>query len=267
LFASAHKECKKRHHEGRAHIDALVFSSVVNQRDIGAVIPEIDQVSRRCRVTRADAHQLVVHSWDRALDQFLTDGVLTREEEAVLVRSASALSISRPEMEARGVLAKVAMGRALRDISEGRIPQFIPQPVMPVHLNLQKSEELVWLFERVPYIEQVKQRHYVGATSGMSFRVAKGMYYRVGGIKGHSETTTEMRRVDEGVLGVTTKHLYFSGNQKSFRIPYAKIVSFQPYSDGLGVVKEAANPKPQVFVVGNGWFIYNLVMNVAQGVL
>tara|TARA_R110000868_G_scaffold189695_2_gene433077 strand:+ start:122429 stop:122581 length:153 start_codon:yes stop_codon:yes gene_type:complete len=48
------------------------------------------------------------------------------------------------------------------------------------------------------------------------------------------------------------------------RIKLDKIVSFQPYDDGLGVQRDAATAKPQSFITGDGWFIYNLVMNVAK---
>ena len=56
---------------------------------------------------------------------------------------------------------------------------------------------------------------------------------------------------------------YFSGGGKSFRIRHDKIVSIQPYSDGVGIHRDAATAKPQVFATGDGWFTYNLLMNVS----
>ena len=38
---------------------------------------------------------------------------------------------------------------------------------------------------------------------------------------------------DTGLLGFTTKHLYFSGAKKKFRVRYDKIVDFEPFSDGF----------------------------------
>jgi len=52
--------------------------------------------------------------------------------------------------------------------------------------------------------------------------------------------------------------------EKSVRLPYAKIVSFEPFSDGIGVMRDAATAKPQIFVTGDGWFTYNLVTNLSQ---
>ena len=70
---------------------------------------------------------------------------------------------------------------------------------------------------------------------------------------------TERVHVDTGLVAVTTKQIYFSGADTAFRIPYPKIVSFEPFSNGLGILKDGASAKPQVFVTHDGWFTYNLV--------
>ena len=92
----------------------------------------------------------------------------------------------------------------------------------------------------------------------------KGVYYRTGSFRGHPVETTQTKLVATGLLGVTTKHIYFAGDRTSFRIPYGKVVSFTPFSDGIGVMKDAASARPQTFDTGEGWFIYNLVMNLSQ---
>ncbi len=49
-----------------------------------------------------------------------------------------------------------------------------------------------------------------------------------------------------------------SGNRKKFRVRYDRIVSFDPYYDGFGIMRDAQTAKPQAFQIGNGWFAYNL---------
>jgi len=66
------------------------------------------------------------------------------------------------------------------------------------------------------------------------------------------------------MLIATDKHIYFAGPKKSFRVPYAKIVSFLSFSDGVGLVRDAVSAKPQIFVTGDGWFAYNLLANLAR---
>jgi len=98
----------------------------------------------------------------------------------------------------------------------------------------------------------------------MSVRVAKGLYYRTGSFRGNPIVTSEATHAGTGILGITTKHIYFAGGQKAFRVPYQKIVSFTPYSDGFGLQRDAQTAKPQSFVVGDGWFVYNLVVNLSK---
>ena len=93
---------------------------------------------------------------------------------------------------------------------------------------------------------------------------ARGLYYRVGGFRGERVQTTETTHVDTGLLAATTKHLYFSGPHKGFRVRYDRIVAFKPYRDGIGVQREVATAKPRKFITGDGWFIYNLVTNLAR---
>jgi hypothetical protein len=50
----------------------------------------------------------------------------------------------------------------------------------------------------------------------------------------------------------------------AFRIPYAKIVSFEPFDNGLGIMRDGVSAKPQIFVTHDGWFSYNLVSNLAH---
>ena len=78
------------------------------------------------------------------------------------------------------------------------------------------------------------------------------------------EPDEETVHADAGMLGLTTKHLYFAGARKKFRVRYDKIVSFEPYSDGLGIMRDAQTAKPQTFRTGDGWFAYNLAANLAQ---
>ena len=62
----------------------------------------------------------------------------------------------------------------------------------------------------------------------------------------------------------TTKHLYFSGPKKKFRVRYDRIVDFEPFDDGFGLMRDAQTAKPQSFRAEDGWFAFNLATNLAQ---
>ena len=86
------------------------------------------------------------------------------------------------------------------------------------------------------------------------------------GFKGHAVDRTERVHVDTGLATITSKHIYFyfSGPKKAFRVPYTKIVSFNPFSDGVGIIRDYVTAKPQFFITHDGWFTYNLVTNLAR---
>ena len=65
-------------------------------------------------------------------------------------------------------------------------------------------------------------------------------------------------------IPMTTKHIYFAGNRKKFRVRYDRIVSFDPYDNGFGIMRDAQTARPQAFRTGDGWFVYNLATNLAQ---
>ena len=65
-----------------------------------------------------------------------------------------------------------------------------------------------------------------------------------------------MEQRDAGLLGITTKHLYFKGSHISFRVRMDKIVSFEPFRDGLAIMRDSARAKQEVFTTGTTdvWF-------------
>ena len=65
------------------------------------------------------------------------------------------------------------------------------------------------------------------------------------------------------MLGLTTKHIYFAGEKWKFRVRYDRIVTLEPFDDGVGIMRDAQTAKPQSFVTGDGWFVYNLAVNLA----
>ncbi|MBM4404560.1 MAG: hypothetical protein FJ039_00005 [Chloroflexi bacterium] len=129
---------------------------------------------------------------------------------------------------------------------------------------MQGNEKLLWLFKDVPYHQEKVFRSFEGGHHGVSIRVMRGVTYRVGQFKGHPFESTKLAHVGTGMLGLTTSGLYFSSREKGLKIPYDKIVAFEPYSDGVGVQRDAERALPQIFVTGNGWFVYNLVTTLAK---
>ena len=119
---------------------------------------------------------------------------------------------------------------------------------------LQKTEYLRYAhLEPVEYYEQKKRVRYRNRNAGMSFRVAKGVSVRTGGSRGERQESYETVKEDIGHLVLTTRHLYFHGERRQFRIRLDKVVATLSYQNGLGLTKEGVTAREQVFVTGDDW--------------
>ena len=127
-----------------------------------------------------------------------------------------------------------------------------------------KSEHLLWVFPSVEYLEQKTRREIVGRSTGTSIRVVQGVYFRVGRSKGRPVEYDEVVSRGLGLLAVTTKHIYFHGDSRSFRISFNKIVSVECLSDGVGITRDRASGHPEFFIVGAEEvdFAYDLIQAV-----
>ena len=52
--------------------------------------------------------------------------------------------------------------------------------------------------------------------------------------------------------------------RKKSRLRYDRIMDSKPFSDGFEIMRDAQTAKPQAFKTGDGWFAYNLAVNLAQ---
>ena len=145
----------------------------------------------------------------------------------------------------------------IRDVTQGIVPQ--RQRVNgAVPFNLMKSEQLVWVIQGVDYLEMVVRR---GTSHGVSIRVARGLYHRPSAFRSRPIEWEETVHADSGLLGLTTKHVCFAGSRKRFRVRYDRIVIFDPYDDGFGIMRDAQTAKPQSFQTGDGRSACNIVTN------
>jgi hypothetical protein len=262
LFHTHHEECKKQHDAGVAAMVAAATKAAETGEGIDDLPAALKKIAGDSLVKDGEVHGSLVSGWEGALHAALADKATTVDEESHLAMYAQKLGLSREELNRNGGWNRLAMASTLRQILEGKVPP-VPSLDSTLPFNFLKTESLVWAFPNVRYFEDRTQRQYVGGYQGASIRVMKGVYYHTGGSRGHAVESTSRVEADHGLFAITTKNLYFEGNTKRFRIPYVKVVSFEPYSDGIGVQRDAASAKPQTFVTGEGWFVYNAVVNLA----
>lgn len=86
---------------------------------------------------------------------------------------------------------------------------------------------------------------YSGSSRGVSFRIMKGVSYRVGTNKGHLIKQDRIVESSRGILIITNQRLFLNPfpGKKPVSIPLNKIVSYHCYSNGIEVYKEGSDKR------------------------
>ncbi len=250
MFRRAHKECEigAKHLEGRAS-DAAGSQSAADHFS-----EELLKSSLLPRVRQA----IVDTGFERAVAGTLEDGVISDEEHTALQVYRDRFGVTPGHME-----QDINNGIILRHVLEGDVDALTVNAVgADLPFNFMKSEKLVWVQGGVGYGKTVTRREFKGGSTGYSVRVAKGVYLRQSAFKGRPVSTSSLELVDSGIFGVTTKHIYFAGGQERFRVRHDKVVAYDQYEDGIGIMRDGARAKPELFTGLDGWFAYNLLRNL-----
>jgi hypothetical protein len=258
-----HKECAAAHAQGLDSIRDICVEAALHGIDVNQLPSRARAIGAAAYIDTSDATMAatLARGWGQAVEAAMDDHFLSSEEKRALNRYRAHHNLSAPHLDRNGHFTLFRMMNLLNALSEhGLVPRFDRRAVRPP-FNLMKSEELLWLFGGTDYFEQITRREFRGGSLGVSFRVAKGVYIRPGAFRGRSVESSSMQHTDSGTLGITTKHIYFKGNSKSFRVRLEKIVSFDPYEDGLGIMRDTARAKPEIFRMGatDAWFLLNII--------
>ncbi len=262
FLRTRHAECERRHDEGVERIRAVLAGCFARKEDFYGRRDELMRIASEGHVSQETCRKVYCEAFDAAIDRYLDDGIIDTAEERTVARFMQFSELPQEALNARRSLEKVVQSKVLEDILNGRTPAPRITVGAPFPFMLSKTEHLVWLFRDVTLREQKVRRETVGRTRGVSVRICRGVYYRTGGFRGHPVETTYMQLVGTGMVCLTDKHLYFHCPAKSLKIPLNKILSLDPYANGLGVQKEGVTARPLFFENLDSWFCYNAISNL-----
>lgn len=212
---------------------------------------------------RIQMENACVYGLERQVDFVLQDSIITFEEEKYLMKFISFAGLENKVtlFESRAY-HKIGESLVLRDLQEKGITERVKINGLPIVLD--KNEFLVYVYPSVQCYEEKTGRKYVGGSKGVSMRICKGLYYRVGASKGEAIDYQYQNEIGYGSLIITNKRIVFSGIRKSFKIPIKKIVTITPFDDGVEIIMDGSTPKPYTFTGCDSWFIVNALQLVAE---
>ena len=184
------------------------------------------------------------------------DGRLSEEREDAFVELMGALGMDEQALEAQhpGFVGQVVMGR----LKDGRLPVADSPRLMA------RRGEVVHLEVPATLLKEVVDREYRGGYRGVSFRIAKGVSYRVGGVRGRSVVTgSHLEPADHGVLSISSSRAVFLGNARSMEFPYAKLLNLEVFTDGIRLHSSNRQAAPLFRVTGVSGDVVAATLNAA----
>ncbi len=205
----------------------------------------------------SNLQDIYLESLSKAADSYLSDGILSDEERKRYDTYTDTLKLPLGNLPSKyddSNILKVCQLGFLSDIKNGKKPEVtVNAPIV-----LKSKEYYVWVYPNVTAYEEKTKSEWVGRSSGISVRICKGVYYKVGQSRGHKVETSYMTPTTSGYLIVTNQNLILYSSLKSIKVPIKKIISLIPYSDGVEVQRET-NTKRLIFEGLDSWFLMNLL--------
>ncbi len=195
------------------------------------------------------------------LTNSITDWVISKEDEERIEKLFDDLEIKENELKNNKDVIVFQRAVLMRNIIEGNIPECTVK-WWPI-LNLSKWEKIIYAFDNVSYLELKSKTNYVWASSWISVRIAKWVSYRTSALKWEAIKSMEREESGIGSLIITQKHLIFSSSTKWFKIPFSKIISIQPYTDGITIQRDTAKARPECFQIQDQDFANTLIQNIS----
>lgn len=222
----------------------MLFESVADGSLTQEEIFELERNKEKFGISDEEIKKFKIDTYLSAFHATKADGIITSEEEDELKKIQEYLKI--PDESIITSKEELSKLRLLNEIQNGNIPE-----VQIFNLIKQKGEKAYWSESGNILEEKVIKRGYVGSSQGVSFRIMKGVSYRIGSQKGQLVTETGILPISAGDFVITNKRIIFRGDCKSFAIRLDKILDVQCYSDGIKLF-ENNKSKPRLMQFHKG---------------
>jgi len=171
-------------------------------------------------------------------DAFNADSHLDKQELETLLDIQKATGLSDEEVGYDDRIYPYIYGTMIE--AEGKLP-VVDQTQTGSNQVLLKRNEIVH-FAQVAKLKEMKvvQVGYEGLSQGISFRIAKGVRYHVGGSRGHLVKDERYIVTSAGAFIITNQRvlLHPSAGNKPVSIDLKKILSYNCYENGLIIYKD-----------------------------
>jgi hypothetical protein len=266
-FKEVHEACANASRKGCSEILSVVSSAVAEGKSYADIRPKVEQAKTEGKIPAEDFHAALVNGLSSGAEKLGLAEPLSEDKHSGFLDFIRDAGLTQQELVKTNGYKAAVSSMVLWYVLHGRIAEIADDQQHP--FNLQSGEIPIMMFGSVVYSQETVSRSRQGGYAGASLPLGHGIYYHFGGFQAHTLEKTSLKEIDYGRFLLTTQNMYFGGDHKTFRLPYDHVVRFEPYSDGLGIFRDSASAKPEVFTVANpfsavGWFLFNLTHFLAQ---
>jgi hypothetical protein len=247
-FANAHDECVVRVKGGIERLKTCVTNWVLHGGIYDAGIA--DAIIREAAIPYNESRIAMIDGWSSGAEQRAKAEPISPEGLDLIYKVIQDAGFGPNDFQYTAGGFAMYFSLLIWHVLHHRVSDLPPFRAGQINFNMAAGETPVWLF-KVLLKQYVRQTSYVGSYGGPSIRVASGLYYRFGAVRGHRVESTSLQELDAGDVLLTTRAIYFGGelNGISFRLPYSHIIRFEPYSDAIGIC--ASGQREQIVIPTN----------------
>ena len=248
---------------GAAALKKAALDAALATRHQARRLARVATLLERSDLPDDDGRELLLRVWEQAVVRQLHDTGIDLDREATLLRYARHFELDDAELDHNGMLRQLIQGAAIAEASAGLVPHRMDFPeaaATPFRLN--KSEQLVWLFDNAECRVGRLPSEPSPSITGVMTPDRTLPYYPPRQFVGRDVPPQDWETVGTGRLAVTNELLHFRGPGHNIRLSYDSVRRWEPHCDGIGVVPLRQPDRLVVFRTGDGWFLYNLTLNL-----
>ena len=227
-------------------------------------------------LTSEEIKELLIQQLSKFIDRVIkaceNDSSLIKDSFVYVTNIIDTFGISDKVLHANNMIYLVFMN-VIEMLKHNTLPDYNLYcgnvELRDIPINFQMNEKVIWIFYNVECIETRERKVRYSSRRGNSYRIMEGWSYSRG--VGTSETITSNYdvTVGTGYLAITDCNIYFSSSNKSFKVPFNKILSYTPYKNAVTIQTDSATSKPQTFMLDNERevevkFLYDLIVTISQ---
>ena len=230
---------KKRSFFERRRIKSETYKQLMLMASDGEISHEeerrIKELLMEAELTDKQQSQGFIQAYKKAYEHIMSDEVVTQQEHEALKRIQRLFNIPSDKISAE--LQVLDKHKVLRQIQSGILP------TCHTNIILKKGEVAHFSYFADLIEERAVRGRYQGGSAGVSFRVAKGVSFRVGQSRGTYHSDREPVAVSSGKLIVTNKRIIFDGDKKGFNITIGQLLSYEVFDNSILVKPTRGNPR------------------------